>query len=74
MKFLHDNLALSAGEGAYPCQQLFRDKRLRHIVVGAAVQTGHLVAYVVSGGQHQHRRLDMGLSKLLYHIKSIFPG
>src|SRR5213078_2402678 len=44
-------------------QELLERERLRHVVVGAAVEAGHLVRHAVPRRQHEHRRDDAAVAE-----------
>ena len=44
---------------SHACDQLLRAERLRHVVVGAGLQPGHLVAFVDPRRQHDDGNVGM---------------
>ena len=55
-------------------QHLFHVEGLGHVVVGAGVHAGHLVAPALARREDQHRHLALVAPPLLEHAQAVFLG
>ena len=54
--------------------QLARAERLGHVVVGAHVEAHHLFGLLRLGGQHQHRRPDLGAPQVAADLEAVLAA
>src|SRR5215510_5881768 len=64
----------TADLGAEAGQQLFHVKRFGHVVVGAGVHPGNLVAPTIAGGQDDDGHVAAGTAPLLEHADAVDLG
>jgi hypothetical protein len=64
----------AADQRPHARQHLLDVERLGHIVVGAGVDAGHLVAPAVARGQHQHRHLAALATPFLHTLMPSICG
>ena len=57
-------------EGAETGEQLLLHERLRDVIIGAEIETGHAIVDRVPGGEHHHR-CTLGMAKPAEHLTSI---
>jgi len=55
-------------------EQLVEGERLREVVVGPGVETGHAILDSLASGQHQHRRPDVLGAKSPADLEAVEPG
>ena len=66
--------ALAAGapdQRAQPGQHFLHLERLRHVVVGAAVDALHLLVPAAARGEHEHRQPQAGVAPAAQHGQSV---
>ncbi len=66
--------AAAPEQGADPRQHLLHVEGLGHVVVGAGVHAGHLVAPALARGEDEHRHLALVAPPLLEHAQAVFLG
>ncbi len=71
---LQPRLPLAAQQRPAARPQFVQAERLRHQVIGAAVEATHARVHLLPGRQHQHRQIGIQRANFLEHLLAILDG
>ena len=74
LKFRNDLSCRASNEGTKACEQFLHAERLRHVIVGAAVDALNLFVPTSTGGQNEDRHRDAGCPPSLKDGKTVDFG